>query len=186
MSEITDRIASLAADAGLTVPELAQVAGIPKNDFAERVASGRDVSSLEVALVAEFAGRDPLWVITGQWPTDALARAMAKYEDMDFPERAGFNKAWNALVPFLPTAVRDQAIAVLGEPQDPVAKYGCDGSKRPVSVLERRCECQCGCVGYRVYDSPRACPHGLVRQRRWPGQALKALGAFDCDGAVSD
>lgn len=108
MSEITDRIASLAVDAGITVPELAEAAGISKVDFSERVVTGQPVSSLEIALVAEFAGRDPLWIITGEWPVEALRRSLSEYHNLEISERAGFNLAWNALEPFMPADVRDQ------------------------------------------------------------------------------
>lgn len=84
MSAITDRIASLAVDAGMTVAELADATGASK--LPERVAAGGEVSSLEIALVAQFTGRDPMWIITGEWPDAALVRALDRYAELSFDQ----------------------------------------------------------------------------------------------------
>lgn len=108
---VADRIAALAQDAGMSVAELAAASGIEdypwdkSPSFAERVAAGEAVSSLEVALIAGFTGRDPMWLITGDGPLQQLDRMLAEYGEQDLSTRMGINQALNALRPFLPAHI---------------------------------------------------------------------------------
>lgn len=106
-TEIVDRVRSLVADSGLTEAEFAAEAKIDPEDFAQDLSTSQ-FSSLDIALIADFAGRDPMWVISGQWPMDQLHDFARRYRtEMDIDLRMGANAAMNALHPFLPADVWD-------------------------------------------------------------------------------
>lgn len=106
-AEIVDRVRDLIETSGLTEAEFAVQAQIDPDDFAQDLATGQ-FSSLDIALIADFAGRDPIWLITGQWPMDQLRDFTRRYRnEMNLDVFMGANAAMNALRPFLPADVWD-------------------------------------------------------------------------------
>lgn len=110
MSHACAAIDGLATDAGMSLRDLAVAADIRDVDgFVARVEAHESVSSLEVALVAQWSGRDPLWIIAGWTPQELLGRFCDEtLEGLSAAERRGFNVAWGALSPFLPAHVVEQ------------------------------------------------------------------------------
>lgn len=102
------RIASLVEDSGLSAEEFAEQAAVTR--LPEILTGVRGPSSLDVALVAEFTGRDPLWIIDGKWPLDRLAEVA---DLVGGPagdcQAVGARRVLDWLSPFLPSSVVAQA-----------------------------------------------------------------------------
>lgn len=129
LDDMCARIASLAVDAGLPLVDALAAAGVPDpQDMAGRVEAGRPVTSLEVALVAAWAGRDPYWIIAGWGAQDVLEHfCTEQLPEMTTSQRHGFNATFNALGQLLPAYARDRVLAASRSVQagtDPTHRTG--------------------------------------------------------------
>lgn len=108
MSHISDRIRSTAADAGMSIEELAAAAGL-RPGGADRLEEGV-VTSLDLALLSEFTGMGVMWFLTGATPMDELLDFARRYDELSLDERAGANRAFSVLEPFLPPEIAQAVI----------------------------------------------------------------------------